>query len=482
MFDEKDNIYGETNNNNNSPQNDVNTTYGDFGNVPNTANTENFQNNGMNYETQTTQQNTNGENKNINSYEWGNNHQGGYYKASKAKKEKKPVTKGALAGVIIICLIFSTIFGVGGGLGTYFVLSKTNNTSSTSLNVKNSASTGGSEKSADGKVLSTEEISDKVADSVVEIVTETVSYSYFYGQAISEGAGSGVIIDENGHIVTNNHVIEGAKSIKVTLRNGNEYSAKLIGADADKDVALIKIEPKSDEKLTVATLGNSEELAVGDKAVAIGNPLGQLGGTVTDGIISALDREVTVDNKTMNLLQTDAAINPGNSGGGLFDGQGNLIGIVVAKASGDSSTGTVEGLGFAIPINDAKAILKDLKEYGYVQGKPAQIGVTLQDYMNMVYVYDVNENSPADKAGLQEGDKIMKVDGEEVTTSSQVKNKISNSKAGDKMTFEIERNGEKKNITVTIEEAKKSDTQETTVGYENVPNMDDNSIWDNFGF
>lgn len=474
--------------NNNNPNYDNNNSVG--GNNYSDQNYNNNYSQGYNSNSyENSSQNTGTTERTVNSYEWGNSENGGYYnhyKEPKKKKEKKPVSRTGIAIALVACILLSGLLGVGGGVGTYFLLSRSNAVQSgNALNIIKSDSTGGSETSADGTVMSTEEISTKVADSVVEIITETVSYSYFYGQGISEGAGSGVIIDANGYIVTNNHVIEGAKSIKVTLRNGNEYTAKLIGTDADKDVALIKIEPKSDDTLTVATLGDSDKLAVGDKAVAIGNPLGQLGGTVTDGIISALDRKLTVGENTMNLLQTDAAINPGNSGGGLFDGQGNLIGIVEAKASNNGVSSTsVEGLGFAIPINDVQGILGDLKEYGYVKGKPASIGVTLQTYMDMVYVYAVEENSPADKAGLEKGDKIMKIDGDEIKSSSDVKTKITESKAGEKLKFEIERNGEKKTIEVTIEEEKNTKTQEATSYENNLEDFYDNgdSIWDNFGY
>ena len=403
-------------------------------------------------------------NENVNSYEWGtapNNapNNSSKFNHKKVKKEKKPVSRGVIAGALVACLLIATVFGVGGGVGTYYLLSSKESSASTGLNVTKSSSTGGTE-ATNGTALSTKDITTKVADSVVEIVTESVSYS-FYGQAVSQGAGSGVIIDKDGYIVTNHHVIDGAKSIKVTLKNGNEYTAKLIGSDSDKDVALLKIEPKSDDNLTAAVLGDSDKLAVGDKAVAIGNPLGQLGGTVTDGIISALDREVTIDNNSMNLLQTNAAINPGNSGGGLFDGQGNLVGIVVAKASSSSSNESVEGLGFAIPINDVQSVISDLKKYGYVKGKPGAIGVVMQDYMDMVYVYSVTENSQADKAGLQKGDKIMSINGEKVSSSADVKKIVTNSKAGDKLKFVVERNGSQKTLTVTIVEASKSDSSNT---------------------
>lgn len=414
----------------------------------------------------------------VNSYEWGTQQK---MTPPPKPKEKKPVTRGTVALILVVSIIISAFLGVGGGVGTYMLMSKNDAKNNNGLSVFKSDSTGGSEGS--GTVMSTEEISNKVADSVVEIVTETVSYSMFYGQAVTEGAGSGVIIDKDGYIVTNNHVIENAKKITVKLRNGNEYDAKLIGTDADKDVALIKIKPSENDNLTVAVLGDSDKLSVGDKAVVIGNPLGELGGTVTDGIVSALDRQLDFDGKTMNLLQTDAAINPGNSGGGLFDGQGNLVGIVVAKASGSGSTTSVEGLGFAIPINDAQSILGDLKNFGYVKGKPADIGVTLQDYMDMVYVYSVSENSPAEKAGLQKGDKIMSINGDDVKSSSDVKSKISNSKAGDKLKFVIERNGATKELTVTIREASKEEQQPTTVSQDSYFSDDDlNSIWGDFGY
>ncbi len=467
-------------NNSNQPLGTDNTNYQN----PQTPNVNDWQTTQGTGSSFTSNTNTTGPNNyntgsNVNSYEWGS-------VANKAqvppkKKEKKPASRASVSLILIISIICSACLGIGGGVGTYFLMSKNAERNNSGLSVYKTEETGGSE-STEG-ILSTEEITNKVGDSVVEIVTETVTYSMFYGQAVTEGAGSGVIIDKDGYIITNNHVIENSKKITVKLRNGNEYTAKLVGADADQDIALIKIEPKSSENLTVAVLGDSDKLAVGDKAVVIGNPLGELGGTVTDGIVSALDRQLSFDGKTMNLMQTDAAINPGNSGGGLFDGQGNLVGIIVAKASASGSATSVEGLGFAIPINDAQNILGDLKNYGYVKGKPAEIGVTLQDYMDMVYVYDVLEDSAAEKAGLQKGDKIMSIDGEETKSSSDVKAKISKSKAGDKLKFEIERDGSKKTLTVVIQEAKQ-DAEPTTAdggrGY--IADDDTNSIWGDFGF
>ncbi|MBQ8860452.1 MAG: trypsin-like peptidase domain-containing protein [Ruminococcus sp.] len=298
----------------------------------------------------------------------------------------------------------------------------------------------------------TSQITEEVADTVVEITTEVMSTNSFYGQYISQGAGSGVIISSDGYIVTNNHVINGATSITVTLRDKTTYEAELVGTDSIVDVALLKIDAKN---LKAATFGDSDKLKVGDKAVAIGNPLGQLGGTVTDGIISALDRDVVIDGETMNLLQTDTAINPGNSGGGLFDGQGALVGVVVAKSSGEE----IEGLGFAIPINDVIDILDDLKEHGYVRGRVA-MGVQLIDLTNEMYamyyygnaeagcyVYSVEFDSAAYKAGIQQGDRIVSVDGKKISTSSEVEEALEGKKVGDKVKLELERGSK----TATIE-------------------------------
>ena len=205
--------------------------------------------------------------------------------------------------------------------------------------------------------LSISQVVELVADTVVEITTTNVVTDRFYGQYVTSGAGSGVIISENGYIITNNHVIDGAQRIYVRLTDGSEFEAKLIGGDAEKDIALIKINATG---LKAAVMGSSKSLVVGQEVVAIGNPLGSLGGTVTDGIISALDRTVVVDGHQMTLMQTNAAINPGNSGGGLFNRAGELIGIVNAK---QSDTG-IEGLGFAIPIDIAWDAAKTIAD-GY---------------------------------------------------------------------------------------------------------------------
>ena len=242
---------------------------------------------------------------------------------------------------------------------------------------------GGTANTADA--LSVTEIASKVGPSVVEVTTEAVTTNAFFGQYVQSGAGSGVIITEDGYIITNNHVVSGASQVTVRTSDGTEYPATVVGADSKTDIAVLKIEATG---LTPAVVGDSDSLQVGEFTLAVGNPLGELGGTVTDGIISALDREVTVENQTMNLLQTNAAVSPGNSGGGLFNERGELIGIVNAKSSGQNA----EGLGFAIPVNTAIQVAEELINNGYVTGRPA-MGVTVLSINDAqtAFQYGVNQ-------------------------------------------------------------------------------------------
>lgn len=306
---------------------------------------------------------------------------------------------------------------------------------------------------ANRTVMTIPEIAKAVSGSVVEIATERVVNSSRIGQYITSGAGSGVIITSNGYVVTNNHVIENASKITVRLKNGSEYSAVLIGRDIKTDLAVVKIEAGG---LPAAVYGNSTNLVVGERAVAIGNPLGELGGTVTEGIISALNRDINIDGEMMNLLQTSAAVNPGNSGGGLFNEYGELIGVVNAKSGGTN----IEGIGFAIPSNTVKSIADQLISYGYVQGR-VDFGVTLVDISDMftamrygvsslgVYVGKTDE-----ELGLQAGDRIISVNGTEVKTSEEVKAVYDKYKVGDKLTLVVSRGGRSYNTTVTLKQAK----------------------------
>ena len=303
--------------------------------------------------------------------------------------------------------------------------------------------------------LSIPEVVALVENSVVEIKTEIASA--YRGSYIREGAGSGVIISENGYIATNNHVIEGASKISVTLKNGETFEAKVIGADSMSDIAVLKIETTG---LSPVVFGNSDNLIVGQTAIAIGNPLGSLGGTVTNGIISSLSRDITIDGVDMTLLQTNSAVNPGNSGGGLFNGYGELIGIVNAKSMGED----IEGLGFAIPINTAKKIIEELISDGTIKGR-VKLGVSLIDIDSEaaateyevkeygVYIYSIEKNSAADKAGLKEKDLILEINKVAIETSDEVKKEISKHKVGDKITIVVLRGTEKVTVTATLQEA-----------------------------
>lgn len=254
------------------------------------------------------------------------------------------VTRKALIFSLIIAIIISTCTGAFLGL---WISSRTEKTSYSRLSNE-------SLEDATGSDMTIEEIVNANADSVVEITTESEQMSLF-GVQTSEGAGSGVIVTKDGYIATNYHVIEGSRSVSVKLHSGKKYDATVVGYDESNDLAVLKIDA---DNLNPVTIGKSSSVAVGDLAVAIGNPLGTLGGTATSGIISSLDRKLSIDGRQLSLLQTDSAINPGNSGGGLFDQNGKLIGIVVAKGSG---TG-IEGLGFAIPVDTAAPIINQIIE------------------------------------------------------------------------------------------------------------------------
>ena len=295
---------------------------------------------------------------------------------------------------------------------------------------------------------------NRVAASVVEITTETLVQSGFIGQYITSGAGSGVIVSEEGFIVTNHHVIDGANTITVRLNDGKEFPATLIGTDEQTDIAVLWIDAK-EYPLTVATLGSSFDLVVGEDILAIGNPLGSLGGTVTEGMISATAREINVNGVDMTLLQVSAPINPGNSGGGLFNMAGELVGVVNAKVSSEE----IEGLGFAIPVDTAYEVILELIDHGYVRGRPA-IDFTVVDvtsistamrYFNSfnlgVYVYDDTH------ALLQYGDLILSADGVEITSVSDLDGLIQQKQVGETLELEVYRNREQITVTVAIVEA-----------------------------
>ena len=396
----------------------------------------------------------------------------GYGQQKKEKKKEKTVrtfSTTALVFILIGAVILSFASGmlgallVEGGFETGILSDGDTNKPAGDL-VIDKTDKDDADKELSGTVSGSYDISDVcavVSASVVEITTEFNQTAYGYYQYVQEGAGSGVIITEDGYLLTNAHVITNSQSgkladaIKVRLTNGEEYEAKIIGNDSDSDIALLKIEG---EKFSAATVGNSDSIKVGEQVIAVGNPLGELGGTVTSGIVSATNREITVENNKMTLIQIDAAINPGNSGGGLFNTKGELIGIVNAK----TTDVTVEGLGFAIPVNEAVNVAEELQEHGYVTGK-THIGISLADvtdsftaYYNFgsqatgVYIVMVQEGYN-DKV-LKSGDRITAINDQEITSSEDVKEIISECEVGDKLTFTVSRGGKIIDLEVTCYE------------------------------
>ncbi|MBQ8249373.1 MAG: trypsin-like peptidase domain-containing protein [Clostridia bacterium] len=315
------------------------------------------------------------------------------------------------------------------------------------------------------------QVADAVAPTVVEITTESiVTDSFFWGgNYVTSGAGSGVIISADGLIITNNHVVSGANTITVRTTDGTDYTAKVLGTDSESDIAVIKIEGTN---LPFALLGDSDTLDVGEEVVAVGNPLGNLGGTITNGIISALSREVEIDGTTMTLIQTNAEVNPGNSGGGLFNMYGELVGIVNAKSTTSSSGVSVEGIGFAIPINTAKKVSDELVNYGYVRGR-VMIGIGIVDVTNTydAMYYRVNSlgvyiTSSEFTDELKSGDRIVAINGEEVTYSSDIKAALVGCEVGDEITIKVVRDGRYIDVEVTLHEyvpsSNETDTDDST--------------------
>ena len=287
------------------------------------------------------------------------------------------------------------------------------------------------------------EVVQKVGNSVVEISTSSVVTDRFYGQYVTSGAGSGVIIAQNdvaGYIITNQHVVDSAEEITVRLTSKDEYSATLINANKSLDLAILRIVKKSNEEFTVAPIGDSSKLIVGQDIVAIGNPLGSLGGTVTDGIISALDRNVNIEGVSMTLLQHNAAINPGNSGGALFDMMGNLVGVVNAKTSESG----IEGLGFAIPVNIA---------FEYFRGvmQAASIGASVDYGRNNEHIYGVYVVNAYENSAFEYLDRIIKINGAEIKTLDDFYSQIIEFEAGDTLEITVVRDKAEKTLNIKIQ-------------------------------
>lgn len=380
---------------------------------------------------------------------------------SKKQKRRYSFTSRGIAGIVALCMILSVGCGFGGAaLGKYILPGNVVlGSGSRSAAGENGTASNMAYSTADytGEKLSVQQVVAMNENAVVEIRTEQVATDSWLQQYVTKGAGSGVIVSENGYIVTNNHVISGANKITVKLKNGEEYEATVTGKDNETDVAVIKIDASG---LTSAVYGDSSALVVGDIAVAIGNPLGELGGTATFGRISATDRNISIDGKPMTLIQTDASINPGNSGGGLFNEYGELIGIVVAKSTGSD----VEGLGFAIPIDTVKQVAQQLVDYGYIKGRPA-LGVTLLDLTSArsaiyygvrntgLYIESV-DSTEAQKAGLQKGDMLYYIGDVRITDADTLQRAINSYKVGDKVKISVVRNDEIVELTIEMSEKK----------------------------
>ena len=387
--------------------------------------------------------------------------------------------KSGKAGKIVALLLACALVGGGSGFGAAALMQKnaaaqpqsttqTSSDASVMLEAKRQAAALQVASVDTGKVLTPSEVYAQNVNSTVGITT-SITTNYFGYQTTSAAAGSGFILTQDGYILTNYHVVEGSNSIKVTTYDGTSYDAQLIGYDESNDIAVLKIDASD---LTPVVLGDSDTLNVGDSVVAIGNPLGELTFSLTTGVVSALNREVTLSsNVTMNLIQTDCAINSGNSGGALFNLYGEVIGITNAKysSSSSSSEASIDNIGFAIPLNHVKNIVKSIIETGSIT-KP-YIGVTVSSVSSEAQGYglptgaavrSVEADSPAAKAGLEENDIITEVDGTAINSSTELVNYVGEKTPGDELTFKVYRQGEELELTVTIGEKTQSAMPTTT--------------------
>ena len=385
--------------------------------------------------------------------------------ASKPPKKRRKRSGGRIARSAV-ALVLAAAMGFAGGFVGARVGNAGNKVVIQQVERTDSSAASGTAVSSGG--MTTSQVSEMVSPSVVVITTEQVVYSQWswYGQnQVESGAGSGVIISSDGYILTCAHVVSGASQITVTIGD-TDYTATVVGEDDTSDVAVLKIDATG---LTPATVGDSDSLSVGDSVLAVGNPLGELGGTVTSGIVSALNRSVTIQGtsstNTMSLIQMDASVSPGNSGGGLFNMNGELIGLVNAK----SSSSDAEGLGFAIPINDAIQVAQALLENGYVSGRPymgityiavtdAQTAAQLNVNAYGVYVVDVVQGGPADKAGLKAGDRIVSIDGTEIAQKDDLGTLMQQHTAGDTLSITVARDGQMQTVSLTLGEKNASNT------------------------
>lgn len=391
---------------------------------------------------------------------------------------KPPKKKGASRAVALV--LCCALVGGGAGLGGAALYDRLGGGSSDGTTIYQNTTQGTqvNVQQADGvKEMTLEEIYASYADSCVNVTCQ-VTVQQGWQQYTGTSSGSGFILSEDGYIVTNYHVIDGANAIKVTLNNGEEYDATLIGGEETNDVAVLKMDGISGLKPVV--LGDSDSLVVGQQVSTIGNALGTLSFSQTSGHVSGVGRSVTMSDGTIiNMIQTDCVINSGNSGGPLFDKYGRVVGITSAKYSnnGDTSSASIEGIGFAIPINDVIDMIQDFIQYGYVTGRPS-MGITAvevtEDYAKAfgwpsgVYVNAVNEGSCSETAGLKQGDIITKLGDTAVTTVAELNAAKNQFKAGESTTLEVYRSGETLTLNITFDE-EKNNTQNSQTQQDPAP-------------
>lgn len=378
------------------------------------------------------------------------------------KKEKK--TSGARIAVIALCCaLLGSILGGGiVGFAMHSFYGTDTEISATAPTTEATQAPVSTDPTQAPPVITTDtagnlaQVYESNVAAIVGIANEGTSYNVFGQVSKTASTGTGFIISADGEILTNFHVVEGAQTLTVTMHDGSTYSAIVLGYEAESDVALLKIEASG---LPTVSLGNSDGLNVGDQVAAIGNPLGELTYTMTTGIVSSMDRDVNTDGTPINMMQIDAAINPGNSGGPLFDMNGNVVGITTAKYSGTLNGGaTIEGIGFAIPINDVLSILDDLRESGMVPNR-AYIGITVNTVAASeamqtpagAQVATVTEGSSGANAGLQPGDIITGVDGEEIKSSEDLSKALKSFRAGDSAQLTVFRGGSELTLTISFD-------------------------------
>ena len=374
-------------------------------------------------------------------------------------------TAAKVIAVVLACAIIGTGCGFGGA-----ALYRSSTRQTVTLQQSDRAPVTVSVKQVDGQTkMEPAEVYASTVNSVVSINTTASAGINIFGQTVeTASAGSGFIISPDGYIVTNYHVVKGATSVKVTLYNGDTYDAAVIGGDSDYDVAIIKINAGG---LPAVTLGNSADVNVGDTVLAIGNPLGELTFSMSQGIVSCCDRAINVDGTPFNMIQVDASINPGNSGGPLVNLYGEVVGIVSAKYSSYSNT-TVEGLGFAIPISDVQAIITDIIENGQVTGKAymaIKAGTMTEqmaaqydiDITEGVFVYSTESGGAGEKAGLQLGDVITKLNDTAITSMTDLTMAKKGYKAGDTVTLTVYRGGEYITLELTFDQQPQTTGEET---------------------